>query len=294
MIQSSEKRGRFSQLAVGSIVALSAMITPLFAEDVKKESRLVVMDFGALDSLVALEREQYVVAAPQGNRPIYLSTTIPSSQNSGSLKEPNLELIQSVEPTLIVTSPRQQRAEEALEQIAPLLSFSLDREDYITSFKEKQAQLAKAVDAEEESREAVDALLKEIEQVKERAQKSGKRAVVALHNDGNIFALPESGYGRLIHQVFGVKSADEDVTEERKVVDAAYLSSVTPDLLFIIDRSAAIGATPLELDHLKEQLAKEGGLESLKIYYLTPDLWYLSGNGLMSLKMQLDEVKSAL
>lgn len=43
-----------------------------------------------------------------------------------------------------------------------------------------------------------------------------------------------------------------------------------------------------------EQVRQTNAFRKGKIVYLQPDLWYLSGGGLESLSLQLDEVGSAI
>ena len=57
-------------------------------------------------------------------------------------------------------------------------------------------------------------------------------------------------------------------------------------------RRAAIGDEPADADQLRATLA-DAGAES-QLVLLTPALWYLSGSGLQSLALQIDEVVSAL
>lgn len=73
------------------------------------------------------------------------------------------------------------------------------------------------------------------------------------------------------------------------------IAQANPNIIFVVDRSAAIGTTPLdkakfEDDNLRSTSAFKNG----KIVYLTPDLWYLSGAGLESTAAQLTEVANAL
>ncbi|WP_197475453.1 hypothetical protein, partial [Grimontia celer] len=60
------------------------------------------------------------------------------------------------------------------------------------------------------------------------------------------------------------------------------------------DRSQAIGQTDkaVDVDALQSQLKQLGS--DTKVAYLTPGLWYLSGNGLESVKLQAQELAQAL
>ncbi|TBU73472.1 iron ABC transporter substrate-binding protein, partial [Phytopseudomonas daroniae] len=72
------------------------------------------------------------------------------------------------------------------------------------------------------------------------------------------------------------------------------IAAASPDVIFIIDRSAAIGATPLDVATLaNSQLASTPAAQAKRIVYLDPPLWYLSGGGLQSLDLQIDQVLAA-
>ncbi|MGV7801923.1 siderophore ABC transporter substrate-binding protein, partial [Mycobacterium kansasii] len=79
----------------------------------KNPSRVVVFDFGILDSVDKLGIE--VLGVPQANIPSYLSKFEDKKyENVGSLKEPDFEKINSINPDLIIISGRQQDAYEEL------------------------------------------------------------------------------------------------------------------------------------------------------------------------------------
>ena len=93
----------------------------------------------------------------------------------------------------------------------------------------------------------------------------------------------------------GVKKADTDTQEKGLSATSAYLELKNPDLIFIVDRSAAIGQTPMDPHHFnKAEFAAVNAVKEGKVIYLTPKLWYLSGQGLQSIERQLDEVLDAL
>jgi len=75
-------------------------------------------------------------------------------------------------------------------------------------------------------------------------------------------------------------------------VTADVLAQMAPDTLLVVDRSAAIGAEPLAPETFKASLAEAG--VSAEVVVLNPGLWYLSGGGLQSVRLQVDEVVNAV
>lgn len=259
----------------------------------------VVMDFGALDTLQALGKTEAVVAYPSSGLPSYIgkiNTT--NAKNTGGLKDANMELIAEVEPTFIVISPRLGGKVEELERIAPVLNFAANGDDYFATVSQNILALAKWVDAEADANTKLKALNAKLDDVRANIAKSDKTALVMMHNAGNTFATPTGGAGKFIHDFLGVKNAvTKAPTEERQAVTAEYLAEVQPDVIYIVDRSAAIGVEPLALDKFKTDVVstvktKEG--KAIEVIYLEPKLWYLSGNGLMSIEAQAKEVEAAL
>ncbi|MCO6516419.1 MAG: hypothetical protein J6586_07980, partial [Snodgrassella sp.] len=73
----------------------------------------------------------------------------------------------------------------------------------------------------------------------------------------------------------------------RIMVDNRFIAQYQPDIVYVIDRSKAIGKTPMRNDYFDDKILQRAGT---KVVYLSADLWYLSGNGLESLNQQIDEV----
>lgn len=67
-----------------------------------------------------------------------------------------------------------------------------------------------------------------------------------------------------------------------------------PDLLFVIDRTKAIGGDDSQNNLAENELiAQTNAGKNGKIISLQPDVWYLSGGGLESMKLMLDDVNQA-
>lgn len=70
--------------------------------------------------------------------------------------------------------------------------------------------------------------------------------------------------------------------------------AANPKVLYVVDRSKAIGQDEqaLNVQGLQAQLNEMGA--QTKVAYLSPGLWYLSGNGLESVKLQAQELARAV
>ena len=255
----------------------------------------VVMDFGALDTIDALGASETVIAIAKNSAPEYLNKyTAETYQSTGGLKDANLELVGSLKPDFIVISGRLGGSFDDFQKIAPTINFS-GSEDYLGSAKANIVAVGKAVGKEAEANAAWDKLDTKIKEVAVKNSASPKKAVVVLHNDGKIGVSNSSGYAALVHEVAGIKRADEKKYEGRVAADTKYFTDTNPDIIFVVDRSAAIGATPMKADYFQAaEFADVQAVKDGKVIVLNPKLWYLSGRGLQSIEMQINEVSKAV
>lgn len=258
-----------------------------------------VMDFGALDTLQALGKTEAVIAFPVKSAPSYIGEIKTASVNdTGSLKDASVELLTEIKPDFIVISPRLGGKAEELGKIAPVINFAATGDDYFAAVSQNVLALAKQVNAETEANTKLNELNAKLDDVRSNVAKSDKTALVMMHNGGKTFAAPTGGAGKFIHNFLGVKNAVTAApSEERQAVNAEFLAEVQPDVIYIVDRSAAIGQDPMALDTFKNEVVstvktKDGN--DIKVVYLEPALWYLSGNGLMSVEAQAKEVEAGL
>jgi len=265
----------------------------------KNPTRVVVFDFGILDSLDKLGVE--VLGVPQANIPSYLSKFEDKKyENVGSLKEPDFEKINSIKPDLIIISGRQQEAYAELNKIAPTIFLGVDTSKYMESFKENMNTLGQIFGKEAEVEQELKTIEDSIKTLNEKATATGKNALIILANEGKISAYgPGSRFG-ILHDVFGFKAVDStiEVSTHGKDISNEYIVEKNPDYLFVVDRGAAVatgngesGAKAVVENELVNttNAAKEGN-----IVYLDPDFWYLSGGGLTSVSEMVKEVDAAI
>lgn len=66
-------------------------------------------------------------------------------------------------------------------------------------------------------------------------------------------------------------------------------------MIFVVDRTKAIGGDISQNNVADNDLVKETNAgKNGKVIALDPQVWYLSGSGLESLQIMLDDVKKAL
>lgn len=262
----------------------------------KDPEKVVVFDFGALDTLDELDVD--VAGVPQENIPSYLEDYESDEyENVGSLKEPDFEKIAEIDPDVILISGRQSDLYEQLEELAPTVYVGVDTSEYMDSFKENVGKIGEIFDKEEEADTGLADVEEKIEDVQDDAVESDKDGLIVLANDDKISAYgPESRFG-LIHDVFGIPAVDEgiEVSTHGQNVTFEYVVEQDPDLLYVVDRSAAIGEGSAAEQVIENDLMeKTKAMKNDDIYYLDPDYWYLSGGGLQSVSEMIDEVDASL
>ncbi|CAM3616734.1 siderophore ABC transporter substrate-binding protein [Cytobacillus oceanisediminis] len=258
--------------------------------------KVVVFDFGVLDTLDKLGVK--VTGVPQVNIPQYLSKFEDSKyENVGSLKEPDFEKISEIEPELIIISGRQQEAYEELSEIAPTIFMGVDTSKYMQSFKENTKTLGEIFGKEEEAEKELASIEESIAALKEKATADGSNGLIILANEGSLSAYGSASRFGIVHDVFGVKPADDkiEVSTHGQSVSSEYIVDKDPDYLFVIDRGAAVEGESSAKQIIENELVKKTkAYKNDHIVYLNPDYWYLSGGGLVSVAEMVKEIEKGL
>lgn len=262
----------------------------------KNPKKVVVFDYGILDSLDKLGVE--VAGVPQESLPSYLDkyADVEKYENVGTLKEADFEAINAMKPDLIIISGRQASMYEEFAGIAPTIHMGVDTTDYMNSFKENMTLLGDIFGKEDQVKEELATIDKEIEGVKESVSGSDEKALILLANEGKISAYGQASRFGIIHDVFGVPAADEGIeaSTHGQSITFEYIADTNPDMMFVIDRNAAVGNDASAKDSLENELVKKTtAYKNDKIIYLDPEFWYLSGGGLQSVSQMVKDIQSA-
>lgn len=262
----------------------------------KNPEKVVVFDFGTLDTLDDLGVE--VAGLPRTNVPGYLSKYDDDKYvNLGSLKEPDFEALNTLKPDVIFISGRQSDMYKDFAEIAPTVYVGLDTAHYMESFKHNAELMGEIFGKEDEVKNELADIDERVAAINEKAAKSDSKALIVLANEGKVSAYgPSSRFG-LIHDVMGFKPADEkiEVSTHGQNVSFEYILEKNPDVLFVIDRDAAIGNGASAQGAIENDLVKKTeAFKNGKIVYLNGEYWYLSGGGLLSMKEMIKEVEESL
>lgn len=257
--------------------------------------KVVVFDFGALDSLEKLGVEP-VGVAKSGTLPPYLEKFGDSKyENVGSLKDPDFEKIASIDPDLILISGRQSEHYEELSKLGPTVFIGVDNANYMESYENNAKMLGDIFQKQEEVAAELEAVEKAVAELNAASTASGNHALIVLTNEGNLSAYgPGSRFG-IIHDVFGIPAVDENIeaSTHGMSVTFEYIVEKNPDILFVIDRNAVVtstGTAPAGSVMDNELMKNTKAYQNNKIVYLDPNYWYLSGGGLISVAEMVKQV----
>ena len=262
----------------------------------KNPEKIVVFDFGMLDTLDYLDIN--VTGVPQANIPSYLEKyNSDDYENIGSLKEPDFEQISKIDPDLIIISGRQSEMYDELSKLGPVVYLGVDHTRYMESFEENIKTIGQIFEIEDKVEAELEEIEDSITQLHEKATQSGDNGLIILANDDKISAYgPNSRFG-LIHDVFGVPAVDENIEASTHGMNVSfeYVAEYDPDILYVIDRSAAIGEEPAAKNIVENSLMKDTkSLQNDRITYLNGDYWYLSGGGLISMTRMIEEIDASI
>lgn len=260
-------------------------------------ARVAVLDYGSLDTLDALG-VRAKLALPKKNLPSYLAKFKGGEYvDIGGVKEFNLETINAFKPDFIIISGRQQDYYEELSAIAPVYLVNSVAKDQLAEGEKNIKFFGKVFGLEKEAGKAVAEIGAAVSKTREKAQKCGMKALVLLTNDGKISAYGSGSRFGIIHDALGMRQADSRIKAgiHGQLVNYEYIAIANPDIIFVVDRSAAIGVRTKGARLLDNALvAKTSAAKNGRIIMLDPECWYLSGGGIESLKKMVSEVGAAI
>jgi iron complex transport system substrate-binding protein len=266
------------------------------AEVNKNPKKVVAFDYGIIDSLDKMGVE--IAAVPKSNLPAALEKYKDEKYiDAGTLFEPNFEKINEIKPDVIFISGRQAKVYEELNKIAPTIYLSIDDKDYMGSFTKNMNTLGEIFNKESFVKKELETINKAVEDLNEKASKSGKNALIALANDGSLSAYGQDSRFGVIHKGFGVTPADSNIDNSThgQKISFEYIVEKNPDYIFVVDRTAIAGGKTTASQVFENELIKNTkAYKEKNIIYLDPEVWYISTGGFSSTMKMVEEVGSAI
>lgn len=256
----------------------------------KEVKKAVVFDFGFLDTMKVMGIDTQL-ALPVASLPDYLSE-YKNAVNAGGIKEPDLEALYTFSPDVIIISGRQSDYYDELNKIAPTIYVEVNAETYLEDVKKNTEIAAKIFNVEHAGEKAITDLEAQIEEAKATIGSTDQKALILLTNDGNISAYGAGSRFGLIHDLLGIPTADPAITVSThgQSVNYEYIAKINPDILYVVDRTQVVSGTTSANATLDNELIRQtNAYQNNKIINLTPDYWYLSSGGLLSVSEMIKE-----
>jgi iron complex transport system substrate-binding protein len=247
---------------------------------------------------------------PKDSRVGYLMkyTDDPAITNLGSLKEVDMEALNSLEPDVIFIGGRLSAEYDKLSEIAPVVLMTINQAaGYMNGFEANVAKVASIFGKETESENLISGFGARIAALKAAA--SGKTAIVGMVTSSSFNALPDGSRGSLIGHEAGFKNLTKPggPTRERggnpNAGQAAnphgdsasfeLLVEKNPDYIFVLDRDAAIAAAGSKAAREvmeNELVQKTDAYKNGRVVYLTPDVWYLAEGGITATDVMIRDL----
>lgn len=263
----------------------------------KMPEKIVVFDYGFLDTLDALGVEGVVGVAKDTTLPSYLKDYSADKYASiGTLKEPLLEDIAELEPDVIFISGRQSAYYDQLKEIAPVVFVGTSETDYWNTFLASVDLAAKMFGKEAEAKEHLAKFDSALEEIKALSG-NYKTSLVTMYNEGKLSGFAANSRFGYIYDIYGFKPVTDNIESSSHGSNFGFeaILEFNPEVLFVIDRTAATGGqSNIKADMENEIIKKTQAYQNKRVVYLDGPLWYVSGGGLQSELAKIEEVLAEL
>lgn len=261
---------------------------------------VVVMDTGILLSLDALGIEVdgfgSLGAVPAEHESV---VNDPALEPVGTAFEPDYEAINALEPDLIIVASRSSATYPDMSEIAPTVDLTLDEgADYLTTFRDRHEAIGQIFGVEDEVADQLDAIEASIDAIATETADAGD-ALIVMTNGAEVSAYgPGSRFG-LVHDLMGYGAAEDSLSEEAthgEAVSFEFILEAAPDVMFVIDRSAAIGedgdAAQQVLDN--DLVRQTPAWENDRVVYADSFAWYIASHSIPGMETIISEVEASL
>ena len=267
----------------------------------KNPKRVVVMDIGVLDSLDYLDIHPEMLATCSSYLPKYIDKYKDNTVDIGQMKNVDIEKINATKPDLIIISGRQSPYYKQLSEIAPTIDLSVDNNNYLVSFENKMRILGEIFDKEDMVTNRLFGIKSKIDTIRADSRNKNKYGLLILTTGNSLHAYGPGMRYSFVFDVFGLQTVvNKDRNEDTKspggkTISYEYILETNPDYIMVIDRdfSVNLGESAKRLFD-NDLIKKTKAYQTNNIYYLDSDIWYLSGGGLESIDIMMDDISNIL
>lgn len=257
--------------------------------------RVVALGYGALENMDLIDAN--VVGTSKAGLPHYLSKyeNDPLVMDLGNLVEANMRAINELQPDLIFLGAGLMDFYKELSEIAPTVIPTFDAEDQMGALKKNLNDLARIFNRQDTCNKAYEKIQEKIVDTKNKTRLSNEKALVVLPHKERLSVYGSGSCFGLIHKVLGINEAviglDTHLHFHNTSVSKEFIQHANPDILFVIDRNAAMDDMVLNNNNVENEfICQTDAYKNDKVVYLDPEAWGLPGSGTISMNIMIDEV----
>nr|WP_086939790.1 ABC transporter substrate-binding protein [Thaumasiovibrio occultus] len=259
--------------------------------------RVVVLGLGSLDVLDHIGVEP--IGVVKSFLPDYLSKYQDDSvTNVGSLHEPDFETIFTLKPDLIIASSRTAPLAKDLSAIAPTIVFQIDGNGYWESAQENWRMLGEIFEKEAEVESYISQIQADYDAIRADVTEQELNALTIMTNGSKLTTFGSEGRFSTIYTDFGFAEAKSGITQAThgNLVSFEYIASANPDVMFVLDRDAAIGKAQGNAQTLlnNDLVHQTPAAQDEHLAYLNTSAWYLIAGGIGATKIMINDVRTVL
>lgn len=255
--------------------------------------RVFVYDMGSLETLNELGIP--VAGIPKDFVPKHLKKykDNPKVQDVGSILQPNLEKLSALDPELIIISNLHAHDYDELSKIAATISLGPNNNDYLKSVIDNINNIGKIFTSSDKTTKKTATIRQQIDDAATLIAQSPKKIMILMYNAGAYSSFGRKSRYSYVFTDLKAKPADNN-TEKNvhgAIVSSEYIADINPDILFIIDRNAIMTGHQANHHVIENVLIKRTtAYKNNSIYYLDPNVWYISGGGIYSLQQMTQDI----
>ncbi|MED4071467.1 ABC transporter substrate-binding protein [Priestia endophytica] len=233
--------------------------------------RVVTLELSFVDSLNALGVEPVGIA--DDNKKDMIEKLVDKKMDYtsvGTREQPNLEVISSLQPDLIIADAQRHKAiYKELQQIAPTIVLK-SRESTYEENLDAFTTIAKAINKEEQGKKRLEEHKQTMKDLKEKLADNEKATVLpAVVRDTSFQAHTSSSYdGQLLEQI-GFKNPI-DTKDAYAQMNLEQLSKIDPDILILANNEGKLLTDEWKDNPLWKDLK---AVKNNQVYNVDRDLW---------------------
>ncbi|MEZ8824540.1 siderophore ABC transporter substrate-binding protein [Vibrio amylolyticus] len=288
-------------LAVSSLSVAKTIEHTLGTIDIDgTPKRVVVLSHGALDFLNEIGVEP--VGTVKQLIPSYLAQYSDNQYHAlGSLKEPNFEEIFMAKPDLIIAEGRQAELYKDLSAIAPVYMYQIDNSDYWKTTQHHWRVLGDLFDKSSHVESMITNIQQQFSEIEAHTTARSLNAMSVMNSGSRLSMFGSNSRFSVIYDELGFETRESKNVESvarphGNLISFEYVADAQPDVIFILDRQQAIGASNASSEQFFDNnlVNSTPAAKNNKVVFLDSAAWYLTAGGYQSTQIMINDVKKVL